>query len=404
VRATAYDNLGQALTVTDPGTGLVKASYRYTAYGSEDSQGTSKGNLGEDATPSGAEADPTRDVLNPYRYSSKRVDGSDGSYDMGFRSYAPGLNSFLSRDMYNGALADVAMGLDPWNANRYAFAGGNPISHVDLDGHLATELDSGGVSCDAQCAADLEAFIHPPAVEDDGGLWGAVSGAVHHAASWGMSAIKGYQPEVYFSPSGMRDRLAGGVNFAAETLQAANNTTVTGLFLGNKHLGSRASDAFSSAIGADTKSDSFHAGQLGAAIVSLVAGPESVAGRGGTAGETYFRTMSSEHFATLRETGRLAATKETFISPTRSFSEGYDGVLVQFSVRSGTTRALEQIGVRDSSALASARFPNMANVFKGWSSTSAFFKAEGSQINIGLGQGPALDIFNSAILGFRSLS
>jgi hypothetical protein len=202
----------------------------------------------------------------------------------------------------------------------------------------------------------------------------------------------------------MRDRLAGGVNFAAETLQAANNTTVTGLFLGNKHLGSRASDAFSSAIGADTKSDSFHAGQLGAAIVSLVAGPESVAGRGGTAGETYFRTMSSEHFATLRETGRLAATKETFISPTRSFSEGYDGVLVQFSVRSGTTRALEQIGVRDSSALASARFPNMANVFKGWSSTSAFFKAEGSQINIGLGQGPALDIFNSAILGFRSLS
>jgi len=115
-------------------------------------------------------------VLNPYRYSSKRVDGADGSYDMGFRTYAPGLNSFLSRDMYNGALADLSMGTDPWNTNRYAFAGGNPISHVDLDGHLATELDSGGVSCDAQCAADLEAFIHPPAAEDDGGgVWGSVT-------------------------------------------------------------------------------------------------------------------------------------------------------------------------------------------------------------------------------------
>jgi RHS repeat-associated protein len=164
---------GDTEVLTDPGTGLVKSSYRYTAYGSEDTAGASKGNLGEDATPTGV-VDPTREVVNPYRYSSKRVDAASGDYDMGFRSYAPGLNSFTSRDMYNGALADVAMGMDPWNANRYAFAGGNPISHVDLDGHLALDTDT-GVACDAQCAADLDAFIHPPAAEDDGGLWGSVS-------------------------------------------------------------------------------------------------------------------------------------------------------------------------------------------------------------------------------------
>ena len=55
---------------------------------------------------------------------------------MGFRDYSPGLNRFLTRDIYNGALADLNLGIDPWNANRYAFAGGNPISRVEIDGHI----------------------------------------------------------------------------------------------------------------------------------------------------------------------------------------------------------------------------------------------------------------------------
>ncbi len=49
---------------------------------------------------------------------------------MGFRDYSPGLNRFLTRDMYSGALADMRLGLDPWNTNRYAFAGGNPITGI----------------------------------------------------------------------------------------------------------------------------------------------------------------------------------------------------------------------------------------------------------------------------------
>jgi hypothetical protein len=56
---------------------------------------------------------------------------------MGFRDYSPGLNRFLTRDMYNGALADIRLGTDPWNTNRYAFAGGNPITGIELDGHYA---------------------------------------------------------------------------------------------------------------------------------------------------------------------------------------------------------------------------------------------------------------------------
>jgi len=129
---------GDVEALTDPATGDVTSSYRYTAYGSPDASGT----LGEDstdtATGGSADAgDPTKDVLNPYRYSAKRIDTASGGYDMGFRNYDPGLNTFLSRDMYNGALADLSLGMDPWNANRYAFAGGNPISHIELDGHKA---------------------------------------------------------------------------------------------------------------------------------------------------------------------------------------------------------------------------------------------------------------------------
>jgi hypothetical protein len=43
----------------------------------------------------------------------------------------------------------------------------------------------------------------------------------------------------------------------------------------------------------------------------------------------------------------------------------------------------------------------MPLVSSGWTSTSAFFKGEGGILNIGLGRGPALDIFNDAILGYE---
>jgi RHS repeat-associated protein len=48
---------------------------------------------------------------------------------MGFRLYDPGLNRFLQRDRYNGALADLRLTTDPWTMNRYAFGGGNPLSN-----------------------------------------------------------------------------------------------------------------------------------------------------------------------------------------------------------------------------------------------------------------------------------
>ncbi|WP_165949445.1 RHS repeat-associated core domain-containing protein [Kribbella turkmenica] len=122
---------GDVETLTDATTGLTTSTYRYTAYGQADRVGTT----GDDAitgTP-GQDAD----VVNPYRFNSKRFNGATGTYDMGFREYNPALNRFLSRDYYDGALKDLALGSDPWNTNRYAFAGGNPITGIELDGHYA---------------------------------------------------------------------------------------------------------------------------------------------------------------------------------------------------------------------------------------------------------------------------
>ncbi|MFI7064662.1 polymorphic toxin-type HINT domain-containing protein [Kribbella sp. NPDC050124] len=83
------------------------------------------------------------DIVNPYRFNSARFDGATGTYDMGFREYNPGLNRFLTRDMFNGALTDLGLGTDPWNANRYMFGGGNPISRIESGGHR-NEMDYHG--------------------------------------------------------------------------------------------------------------------------------------------------------------------------------------------------------------------------------------------------------------------
>ncbi|MFD4327302.1 hypothetical protein ACFWQC_21855, partial [Nocardioides sp. NPDC058538] len=55
--------------------------------------------------------------------------------------YAPKLNTFTTRDMYNGALADMGLSMDPFTSNRYAFGSGNPISGIELDGHRAVDTN-----------------------------------------------------------------------------------------------------------------------------------------------------------------------------------------------------------------------------------------------------------------------
>ncbi|MFC8130063.1 RHS repeat domain-containing protein [Streptomyces sp. NPDC057302] len=123
-----YNSHTDVETVTDKD-GNTKATYGYSAYGSDDKAdftGIDKPDAGN----------PTKDAYNPYRFNSKRWDAASATYDMGFRDYSPGLNRFTTRDMYNAALADMGLGADPYTSNRYAFTGGNPTSLVEMDGHV----------------------------------------------------------------------------------------------------------------------------------------------------------------------------------------------------------------------------------------------------------------------------
>ncbi|MGA5068242.1 DNRLRE domain-containing protein [Streptomyces exfoliatus] len=141
-----YNSHTDVETLTD-GAGNTKATYGYSAYGSDDASEFTGVDKPDPAAPG-------KEEYNPYRYNSKRWDAQSGTYDMGFRDYDPGLNRFTTRDMYNGALADMGLGTDPYTGNRYAFTGGNPVSRVELDGHCfgwgwcEDAVDAGGDALD----------------------------------------------------------------------------------------------------------------------------------------------------------------------------------------------------------------------------------------------------------------
>ncbi|HEX8343292.1 MAG TPA: hypothetical protein VF657_00930, partial [Actinoplanes sp.] len=114
--------------------------------------------------------------------------------------------------------------------------------------------------------------------------------------------------------------------------------------------------------------------------------------------EVYYRAMEEEDWDVLnRPGGKVRATAETCISPTAAYSTKYRGVLTKLTVKEGTTAQLEAIGLRDDSEATRRAYPNMPapETFKGWWKTRAFFKGEGpNHINICLGRGTALAIFN----------
>ena len=150
--------------------GGVKASYGYDAYGGSDA-GTGAQALTSGDTNSQA-------PVNPFRYTGRRVDSgqatsatSAAGYDMGARRYGPDVGRFLQQDVYAGALSDLGLALDPLTQNRYSLAGGNPISFVEFDGHMAIANGGGGGA-----AAPNPSNAPPPPSDKDtqGGVQGAI--------------------------------------------------------------------------------------------------------------------------------------------------------------------------------------------------------------------------------------
>ena len=92
---------------------------------------------------------------------------------------------------------------------------------------------------------------------------------------------------------------------------------------------------------------------------SQLLGPGRSLVRTGGNYETYYGAMSPDDFAALGRTGRMPATSETFISPTRAFSESYKGILVRFQLAEGTTARLTGIGVRAHGVKSARLLPNL---------------------------------------------
>ncbi|CAA9486847.1 MAG: hypothetical protein AVDCRST_MAG85-999 [uncultured Solirubrobacteraceae bacterium] len=112
-------------------TGKAQASYGYTAYGESDEAMTEE----RDAFSTTGATTNDKNPLNPYRYTDKRLDTGSNTLDMGARCFGPGTGQFLQEDQYKDALGDLGLSTDPLTQNRYALAGGNPVSFMETDGH-----------------------------------------------------------------------------------------------------------------------------------------------------------------------------------------------------------------------------------------------------------------------------
>lgn len=85
---------------------------------------------------------------NPFRFQGFYYDSGVKTYDMHARHYRPQTQRFLSRDLYASASGDQALQADPLTQNRYAFAGANPTTNIEFDGH-------------AQLATKERTYAHP---------------------------------------------------------------------------------------------------------------------------------------------------------------------------------------------------------------------------------------------------
>ena len=72
----------------------------------------------------------------PWRYQGRldvSPDADNPLYDAGARFYSPAIGAFTQLDTVSGSAQD------PWSMNRYLYAGANPTSMIDPDGHAFFE-------------------------------------------------------------------------------------------------------------------------------------------------------------------------------------------------------------------------------------------------------------------------
>jgi len=153
---------------------------------------------------------------NPYRYTGKRYDSGSKTLDMGARRFSPDTGRFLQMDTFSGALADMALGTDPLTQNRYALAGGNPISFVEVDGHnpCSTTYSAYQDQTTGTClTASTTASTGVPAPNDGTGFDYTTADAYDPTSDHAKLDVLGA-----VDPTGVVDRTNAGISFAGVLL------------------------------------------------------------------------------------------------------------------------------------------------------------------------------------------
>jgi RHS repeat-associated protein len=126
---------------------------------------------------------------NPFRFEGFYFDTNGiNTYDMQAREYLPFIGRFLSEDRYQDAGADLQLQSDPLTQNRYAFAGGNPISNIEWDGHFGCRR--GDSPCQNRARAEGAHVAAPstPPPPATPGLVNAAASAVAQQKTEGSSS------------------------------------------------------------------------------------------------------------------------------------------------------------------------------------------------------------------------
>lgn len=354
-------------------------------------------------------------ALKRYRFTGKERDEESGLYYHGARYYAPWVARWMS--------CDPLIVLD--NLNLFGYASCNPIQHIDPSGmqdtnnigHFSPEGEQ-WASPESQTSHDpaeggLSQIESPPNVLSD---WPPPR-ASRTPAPFGLSdhySVAPDPPHCRSSNCHQPGRLTAGYSNWLEPQDYVGHT-VAGLLLpifGNGEASApRSAEESAAAPKSLSEEDKilesakffalWYAPKLFRTSRSGVSGSSQSGGV-----EVYYRTMQATELEHLELTGMLPRPLrgETGISPTQFYSEArYSGSLVEFRLRDGTTDELAAIGFRDTSRLTSRSWSELPRVMEGWGERGTFFKGEINQVNILLGYGEGIQIFNHNLKGFRVL-
>jgi RHS repeat-associated protein len=299
--------------------------------------------------------------------------------------------------VYDPVTAHWLSGDPEWNEldpNYMTFCGGDPVNHADRDGKLSANnytsnpgqglgSDNGTLNQYFGIVAGTQTTVQTTAYLNNGNSFILGTDNVYDP-----NAVVGYTAQATTTQTGQYYLYSGSQPLPDNAGQASTVQLPLGAMM-------------------EQQANTLALQYLAMVPIVLDGGELLLTGGGADIAttETFYRTMSQENYQQLLNTGQIPATGETFITPSLQYAQQYNGVTVQFNVQAGTQDALMGMGVRNSANdFIGTSYESLPLVQSGWGSSSAFFKAEGNGLfNIGLGNGTALDTFNSSIVNFNAV-